>query len=476
MSDRTRNVRRQLDTLAWLDSASRGDAPPEPDRLYEPLRRSVNIENPSVPLTAAEALIGDARTDAGITVTHAGSLRLPAVWQAVSLISGDIAKLPCLIYRRGKGEERRIDRRHSAYGILRWKTNSEMTAFFFWRTMMVQALIWNHAFAYIFRDGGARPLEMVPLLPDRTFPTRRKGTLWIVTEIDQKLTWLRPEDVLHIKGISLDAIDGCDMLDRMRNSFAIGLAAQKFASKFFANGANAGGVLTHPGKLSAKAEKNFKESFEEKHAGLDQAHRTILLEEGARWTRTQVAPDEGQMLETRKDEVKNVARAFNMPPHKLGDDSKDGYNGLEQENQAYLDSTLEPWLMSIDTECREKLLTEEQKRTDSHIVEHDRTAFLRSDTATRIAYYNGMTLLGAMNANQVAAAEKLPPTGPAGDVYYRQANLLPALAGGAAPGDVPPPEGGTSPDDEPEGDGKLPMAEDPNTNPPPDDPSPNDML
>jgi len=42
------------------------------------------------------------------------------------------------------------------------------------------------------------------------------------------------------------------------------------------------GVLMTPGHLSESTATRLLESFEEKHAGLDSQHRTILLEEGAR--------------------------------------------------------------------------------------------------------------------------------------------------------------------------------------------------
>jgi hypothetical protein len=106
--------------------------------------------------------------------------------------------------------------------------------------------------------------------------------------------------------------------------------------------------------------------------------------------------------------VKDVANLFGVPPHKLGDSSRTAYNSLEAENQAYLDESLDPWLVKWEEECWDKLLTEEEKDADSHFVEFLRAALVRADLNARANYYQ-KALGGApwLEINEVRAIESL---------------------------------------------------------------------
>src|SRR5690606_18096908 len=107
------------------------------------------------------------------------------VYQAVSAISGDIAKLPLGVYRRLENSGRELDRSHPAFPRIQLlgQANPELSAFKFWRRMMVSALLWQNAWAWIERDAMGRPLGLYPLLPDRTGYIRVGGQLVVQTEV-----------------------------------------------------------------------------------------------------------------------------------------------------------------------------------------------------------------------------------------------------------------------------------------------------
>ena len=57
-------------------------------------------------------------SDAGESVTYSSTLSVPAIWQAVGMISGDVSKLPLEVYRR-RGNDREPDKEHPARWIIR---------------------------------------------------------------------------------------------------------------------------------------------------------------------------------------------------------------------------------------------------------------------------------------------------------------------------------------------------------------------
>jgi HK97 family phage portal protein len=379
-------------------------------------------ENPQVSLASSTLWNTGGITDTGLAITPHTALNIAAVYQAVNVLANDVAKLPLHIYRRTPDGGRERDTLHAASYLLRRKSNSDLTSFMLVKTMMLHALLWGNGYAFILRDNAAKPLELILLLPDRTKPIRVNGELRYQTKIGNESRVLRPEDVLHIRGLAHDGITGLSMIDLARESLALGLAAEKFGTKFFGNGSVASGVITYPGRLKEQAANNLQNEFEEKHQGLTNAHRTILLQEGAKFTPLTIPPETAQFLGTREFQKSEVASWFNLPPHKVGSGDRTSYASLEVENQSYLDNSLDPWLLTLEFECFDKLLTEQEKQTESHFVEFVREALLRADLPTRYAAYTSAITNGFMSRNEVRRRENLPPI-EGGDAFLTPLNM-----------------------------------------------------
>lgn len=333
------------------------------------------------------------KSSSGISVTRDNALMVPAVWQAVSMISGDVAKLPLDLYRKkgGDGEDREIYESHPAEWVVRWESNIEMTAPQFWRQMTADALIWNNSYAWIRRGGDGRPVELVPLLPDRTGPERAKdtGQLIYTTEVDKGIRVFDPYDILHIRGLMLCNGDGTAprFLSYAREAIGLALSAQKFQSKFFSNGMRAFGVLQVPTGMPKQAHDNLVKSFREEYEGEDNWFRTVILKEGAKFQSIAQSNEQGQTHLLREDQVREVARLFNLPPSKLGLSDSVSYNSKSEDNQAYHDTTLSPWLTAIADECRFKLLLPGERFSIKYYFEHNTASLLRLNLLARYQAY-----------------------------------------------------------------------------------------
>lgn len=367
-------------------------------------------ENPSFSLTDPEAwdAFGAKKSATGVSVTRTTALSYDAVWRAVNLISGDVAKLPLMLYERnGEGKDRATT--HPAYQLIRHKPNEYMTAFTFKQTLTAHAMLQRGGFAYIFRGGDGRPVELLPLIPDHTYPVRENGVLWYVTQVGGTLRKLRPEDVLHIKGLSYDGLDGYIVLDMGRESIGGAIASRDYGSTFFKNGAKPSVVLEHPGKISKEAVEDLRKSWDRIHAGLENSHKIAILEQGMKLHAFSMNAKDAQLIENRKFSLVEIANLFGVPPHKLGDTARTSYASLEQENQSYLDDALDPWLVRWEEECRDKLLSEQEKKNDSHIVEFTRQALVRADINARYSAYAIAIQNRIMSPNEVRARENMNP-------------------------------------------------------------------
>jgi HK97 family phage portal protein len=380
--------------------------------ILDSILGSRSIENPSVPLSSAtdEWWGGDGgkRSASGIRVTPSSALTCSPMWRGMTLVCNYVGKVPLYLYERLDDDTKQRAKKHPAYKLGLRKPNRLQTAYVFKQAMQMLAIGHGNSYAYIFRKGSGAPEEVLMLDQQATYPVMHKGQLLYVTTVGNRQRNLMPEDVIHIRGIG-DGFMGLSMFDKARESLGRVLAAQKFGAKFFANGARASGVLMTPGSMRPDAAQNLLKDFEKKQSGLDNAHRTILLEEGAKYQQITVNPDDAQMIETAELGIRDVANWLGVPPHKLGDSSRQGYNSLEMENQSFLDDSIDPWFVNWEQEWADKLLTEKEKDEDTHVVEFLRQALIRADMAARSVFYGNALRNRWMLPDEVRARENMNP-------------------------------------------------------------------
>ncbi|MCY2962745.1 MAG: phage portal protein [Planctomycetota bacterium] len=377
--------------------------------------RSNSIENPRLPLNDADAweaygLLDPSDAGAGVRVTERRALGYPPWWRGVNLISASVARLPLQIWERLGEHEQRKSIGHPSYKLLRRKPSSTLTAFQFKRTLQSHALVHGNGYAAIIRDrrtGAA--LELLILNPKTTVPVMDAGVLWYAVEAGDYKRRLRAEDVLHIRGMGFDGLAGYPVLEVMAGALSLGIAAREFGSKFFKNGQQASGILMLPAGLSKEAAERLQKGWDKRGKGLNNAFKTAVLEEGAKWQAVTVNPEAAQTLETRQFEVKEVANILCIPPHKLGAESQSSYGSLEQENLSYLIDCLDPWLISWEEECGDKLLTEQQLDEDTHFVQFNRQALATVDVQTETDRLVKQVESGVMSLDAGRSFLSLPP-------------------------------------------------------------------
>lgn len=416
--------------------------------------KNATIENPRFSLQDPrtwEELLAGVDTDAGIRITPTTALTLAPVWQAVATISGDVAVSTMNCFKEQDDDDREIDWEHEAQYLTAVQWNEETSAFEGWRRAVLHACLWGNGYAFIERQGGSSRGKMqalLNLLPDRTKTMRHDdGTQYYVTEVDGQLEPMRADEVVHIKGLSLDTSKGLDLVEKARNSWGLALAAEGFESKFFKNGTQAGGVLEIPATFSEKAKQVLEQGFTNKTAGKDNWFKTVILRDGAKFHQTTIDAQKSQTHELREDQVRDVARFFNMPPSKLGIADSVSYNSFEQSQIAYRTSCLNHWFAAIDGECDIKLLRENERKRRKYFFEHNYSKLLDVDAKSLADVLNVLVCAEIINSNE--ARKKLNMnrrTDPGGDNYQNPstkpapgADGKPATAEPAVPPNKPKP-------------------------------------
>jgi HK97 family phage portal protein len=331
--------------------------------------------------------IRGSESDSGVTVNGKTALEFAPVWYAVNKIAGNIAQLPLILHAREGDRGRRRAVEHPSYRLLKKRPNALMTAAVFKETLTAHALLQGNGRAAIVRNLRGDPVELIPLLPDRTETVMVEGEKWHLVRItgQSEPQKLRDRDVLHIPGLGYDGIVGYSLIELARNSWGLGMAAEKTSSHHFRNDAMPGAVINAPsGVLTDEAEaETFLHKFRKWHEGISGASRVGLLRDGMTITPMAVTGRDAQWIEQRLFQRQEVALWF-LLEQILGDDSSVSYNSLAEKNLAYLTNCLNRWLVKWEEECDEKLLREREKLTDTHYWKFVTGALFKSDVKTTI--------------------------------------------------------------------------------------------
>jgi HK97 family phage portal protein len=355
----------------------------------------------------------------GLPVSAEHAMRLSAAFACVKVLAEDVAKVPLLLYRRD-GDRRSRATDHPLYRVLHDAPNRWQTSFG-WRETMLAHLAWRgnyYAQKLAGPDGVVR--ELLPLNPDRVcvkLDDRGRKTFEYRQPAGATVQFAE-EDVFHVVGLSLDAICGVSIIDYARETIGIGLAAEAYGARTFANDATPGIVLSHTGNLSKPAQDRLRDSWVERHAGAHNARRPVVLEEGMTATPVSMTSKDSQFLETREFQVPEVCRWFRMAPHKIAHLVGSTFASLEQQNIAHVGDTLQPWYTRIEQAISAQLLGDEE----DVYAEFEVKGLLRGDSAARAAYFTARFGIGTMSRNDIRRAENEEPL-PGGDDTYVPLNM-----------------------------------------------------
>ena len=355
------------------------------------------------------------RTTSGKPVNERTAMQTTAVYACVRILAEAIASLPLHIYEYQDDGGKKLVHEHPLYFLLHDEPNPEMTSFVFRETLMSHLLIWGNAYAQIIRDGAGRVLGLYPLLPDKMDVQRDdRGNIYYVysRNSDENPTFkqygdivLKTDDVLHIPGLGFDGLIGYSPIAMAKNAVGMTLACEEYGASFFANGANPGGVLEHPGVL--KDPSKVRESWNSVYRGVNNAHKIAVLEEGMKYQQIGIPPEEAQFLETRKFQINEIARLYRIPPHMVGDLEKSSFSNIEQPSLEFVKYTLDPWVIRWEQSLQMALLLPDEK--SRYFVKMNVDGLLRGDYQSRMNGYAVGRQNGWFSANDIREMENMNP-------------------------------------------------------------------
>jgi len=375
---------------------------------------------------------------AGQSVTPQSAMRVAAAFACVRVIAGGISTLPIHAYLTDGDIKSRMPRDDLWYK-LNEQPSSQYTAASHWEGVSMAQLLRGDAYTWIRRATNNSIKELLPLPWGCVSPMRMPdGSVRYYISLPEFgiSTWLEPSEVLHFPGFGFDGLKSMSVIQyAARNATGNALAMDEYSGKFFANGAHPSITLQAPNKMNPEQVALLQAAFAKKYSGSDNFHRLpLVLTEGITAKELSLSAEDSQLLEARKFQVIDIARAFGVPPHMIGETSASTSwgSGIESMSRGFVTYTLQPHLVRIEQELNRKLFP----RDTGRFLQFDRDALIEGDSKAQ-AEYNRAALGGPgtgqgwLTVNEVRKSKGYAPV-EGGDVIFDPRNVTPQPGGAAA--------------------------------------------
>lgn len=362
-------------------------------------------------------VFSSAPSSSGESVTPDSAMRVAAVYACVRILAGGLSMLPFKQYKnttkgRKEVEDSDIER------FLNLEPAPMFSAASHWEGVMADILLRGDAFTYIKRSNTGKVLALVPLpwsavsvqRDDSTYPSTVK---YYVSD-GGRAFGVPACDMLHFPGLGFDGIRSMSVIAYAAfNATGNAISMDRYSGSFFRKGANPSIVLSTEKQMSEDLIKRMRDDFVERYSGPENMNALpLVLTEGLKADKLTITASDAQLIEARQFQVVDIARAFGVPPHMIGETSASTSwgTGIESMNRGFVTWSLNPHLNRIEQEINRKLLGKGQ------FVEIDRSALMAGDSKAQADYLRAMiggpgTGQGIMTVDEVRRMKNLEPLG-----------------------------------------------------------------
>jgi HK97 family phage portal protein len=341
------------------------------------------------------------QTWAGTSVSQANATQIGAVYACTRLLSDTISSLPVDTFIRRDGNRLPFRPRPAWVYEPEGPGSSRVE---YYKQVVVSMLMSHGAVIQIIRGGNGDVVALQPLDPTRVTVRRNPSTRGREFVIDGK-TVLPGDQVLYISEMRKPgSVMGTSRIEEVKNTLGLAKALDEFASRYFSNGANAGGIIEFPGNLTQEQAKDVVEAFEAGHKGLRKSHKPGVLSGGAKFQKIGSDAEQAQMLQSRQFAVEEIARVFRVPPSMIGLNTPGAmsYASVEHNAIQFVRYSLTPLIVAIE-EAHNRLLPGDS------FLRVNMDGLLRGDSATQAQVFSTALQAGYMSVNDVRGIMDMRP-------------------------------------------------------------------
>ena len=366
---------------------------------------TANKEMRQLPLNSSDLMFFRPPGNASVDVTSEVALGIPALFRAVLLISDTIASLPYRVVEVDDAENKRVVRNHPIFNLIRYEPSPWYSTFGFFQTLLIHASTVGNGLAMIIRNGNGFPAELRIIDPGLVTIKIVEGDLYYVVSGIENM--VPAKDMIHVKSLSWNGINGMDVLWTHRHIIGQALANDNLMTEFYKNGAFLSGILKHPQRLTQEKVDAYTRSFKQAFGGAAKSGGVPVLHGGMEFQQLQLSPVQAGSHDSKNLSIKDIGRIYGIPGFMLGDMASATLNNFEQGVLLFKQLTLLPRVVDLQYELSRKLFPEAQKWR--YQIDIDLDALTLADLKSRTDMIQTLWNTGTATTNELRKQMNLEP-------------------------------------------------------------------
>jgi HK97 family phage portal protein len=354
---------------------------------------------------------------AGERIDEWTALGVSAVLSSVSLLADSVASMPLRSYIIDKEGKRVMLPLPEVLA----NPDPESNTYELIHQVVASMALHGNAYVKIDRDRSGNMIGLVPLHPYQmqVLPTgdmTGRRYLHLGNEMNR-------EDMLHLRWFTPpQSLVGISPLNQTRNLVGLAIAMDRHLAQFYGEGGTPSSVLETDQKLTLDQARIIQGTWESTHR---RHRRPAVLSDGLKWRPITTSAADNEMIATREQIIRDIARIFRIPSHLIGaTGDNQTYQNVEQASLNFLTHTIAPWIRRIEIAISRIL-------DDGTDVAFDTSSILRTDALTRARVNSINIAMGARTPNEVRQIEGMEPYD--GGDSFTQSLVGNVTAGGQLP-------------------------------------------
>lgn len=357
-----------------------------------------------------------------------------AVYACVRVLADSISSLPCKLMVKS-GDAVREDTANNLYWLLNQEPFPGITAATYWRFNIKCMLTSGFFLSTVVRAANGKITRLIPWHPARVSRIELNpmgGYTFTLINRAGEILVRTSRDVLFVpyELTGPDFEKPAGPLDYLLGELKTLKSSQKFLSKLLDRNARPNGywVKTNGTIANDITFQRLKKQLESLILG-DGATRTPLVEDGIEFKETSQSNTDLQLLELMRFSTEQVAGAFGVPLHMIGDVRQaKGWSTNEQQEREFVTTSLMPITNRIEKAIVSAVIPDVQ--WGRQFLKFNYKGRLRGDINTQANFYQKMNQIGVMSINEIRSLEDLNPI-EGGDVHlvplnYRELDASPS--------------------------------------------------
>jgi HK97 family phage portal protein len=344
---------------------------------------------------------------AGERIDEWSAFGVSAVISAISLLADSVASMPLRTFKIVDGKRVAVPMPE----IIK-QPDIDSNEYELVHQIVASMALHGNAYVHLDRDKRGEIIGLVPLhvYQMQVLPTgdqTGRKYLHLGNEIPA-------EDLIHLRWFTPpQSLVGVSPLIQSRNLIGLAMAMDRHLGQFYAEGATPSSILETDQKLTNEQAQIIRNTWEATHK---RHRRPAVLSDGLKWKPITTSAADNEMIATREQLIRDIARVFRIPAHLIlasGGDTQT-YQNVEQASLNFLTHTITPWIRRVEIGLSKVL----PNGTD---IAFDTSSLLRTDALTRAKVNMLNVQIGARTPNEVRQIEGLEPYA-GGDVFNQALN------------------------------------------------------